>query len=119
MHGCNGHMGRVITDICKNDPEVTIVAGVDKFKGIDNEYPVFDSLAEVDVDYDVVIDFSTAAAVDGMLDVCEKNGKPVVLCTTGLDDKKAEKRYTKVVRDGKIYIERNGEWFNVLGAQVR
>ena len=38
---------------------------------------------------------------------------------TGLDDKKAEKRYTKVVRDGKIYIERNGEWFNVLGAQVR
>lgn len=38
---------------------------------------------------------------------------------TGLDDKKAEKRYTKIVRDGKIYIERNGEWFNVLGAQVR
>ena len=87
MHGCNGHMGRVITDICKNDPEISIVAGVDKFKGIDNEYPVFDSLDQVDVDYDVVIDFSTAAAVDGLLDVCEKNNKPVVLCTTGLDDK--------------------------------
>ena len=41
------------------------------------------------------------------------------LVPTGLDEKKAEKRYTKVVRDGKIYIERNGEWFNVLGAQVR
>lgn len=87
MHGCNGHMGRVITDICKADSDVTIVAGVDKFKGIDNEYPVFDSLDQVDVDYDVVIDFSTAAAVDGLLDVCEKNSKPVVLCTTGLDEK--------------------------------
>ncbi len=86
MHGCNGHMGRVITDICKSDSDVTIVAGVDKFKGIDNEYPVFDSLDQVDVDYDVVIDFSTALAVDGLLDVCEKNNKPVVLCTTGLDE---------------------------------
>ncbi|WP_090170726.1 MULTISPECIES: 4-hydroxy-tetrahydrodipicolinate reductase [unclassified Pseudobutyrivibrio] len=86
MHGCNGHMGRVITDLCMNDSAATIVAGVDKFKGIDNDYPVFDSLEEVDVDYDVVIDFSTAAAVDGLLDVCEKTGKPVVLCTTGLDD---------------------------------
>ena len=38
---------------------------------------------------------------------------------TDLDEKKAEKRYTKVVRDGKIYIERNGEWYNVLGTQLR
>gem|GEM_PF-2232187 len=38
---------------------------------------------------------------------------------TALDEKKAEKRYTKIVRDGKIYIECNGEWFNLLGTQVR
>ncbi len=31
MNGCNGHMGRVITDLCKNDSDITIVAGVDKF----------------------------------------------------------------------------------------
>ncbi|QFJ54644.1 4-hydroxy-tetrahydrodipicolinate reductase [Pseudobutyrivibrio xylanivorans] len=86
MHGCNGHMGRVITDICKADSEITIVAGVDKFKGVDNEYPVFDSIDQVDVDYDVVIDFSNAAAVNGLLDSCVKNSKPVVLCTTGLSE---------------------------------
>ena len=68
MHGCNGHMGRVITDLCKNDSAITIVAGVDKFKGIDNDYPVFDSIEQVDVDYDVVIDFSNAVAIDGLLD---------------------------------------------------
>lgn len=86
MHGCNGHMGRVITDICATDPDVEIVAGVDKYKGVDNAYPVFDSIQEVNVDFDVVIDFSNAAAVDGLLSYCESNNKPVVLCTTGLDE---------------------------------
>ena len=86
MHGCNGHMGRVITDLCKADSDIEIVAGVDKFMGVENDYPVFDSIADVNVDYDAVIDFSNAAAVDGLLDCCEKNGKPVVLCTTGLSD---------------------------------
>ena len=86
MHGCNGHMGRVITDLCKADSEVSVVAGVDKFEGIENEYPVFDSISDVDVDFDVIIDFSNAAAVDDLLTYCESNGKPVVLCTTGLTD---------------------------------
>ena len=27
MHGCNGHMGRVITDIVSKDPDCRIVAG--------------------------------------------------------------------------------------------
>ncbi len=29
MHGCNGHMGQVITGLIKDDPEIEIVAGVD------------------------------------------------------------------------------------------
>lgn len=86
MHGCNGHMGRVITDLCKADSDIEIVAGVDKFKEVANDYPVFDTIEDVNVDFDVIIDFSNAAAVDGLLDFCEKNNKPVVLCTTGLSD---------------------------------
>jgi 4-hydroxy-tetrahydrodipicolinate reductase len=86
MHGCNGHMGRVITDLCKNDESINIVAGVDKYKEILNDYPVFDSINDVDVDFDVIIDFSNAAAIDGLLSYCEANQKPVVLCTTGLSD---------------------------------
>lgn len=86
MHGCNGHMGRVITDICAADADVEIVAGVDKFKGIDNSYPVYDSIAEVKEDFDAIIDFSNVAAIDGLLDYCVANYKPVILCTTGLTD---------------------------------
>lgn len=35
---------------------------------------------------DVVIDFSNAAAVDELLDVCVEKTLPVVLCTTGLSE---------------------------------
>lgn len=48
-------------------------------------YPVFKSLAECP-EADVIIDFSTAKAVDGLLDYCEEKKVPVVLCTTGLSE---------------------------------
>ncbi len=84
MHGCNGKMGQVITDICKEDSEIQIVAGVDPYRGIENDYPVFASIAECDVGADVVVDFASASAVDGLLDYCVQRKLPVVLCTTGL-----------------------------------
>lgn len=45
MHGCNGHMGRVITDIIKNTEGIELVAGVDKYTKVPNDYPVFESLS--------------------------------------------------------------------------
>ena len=41
MHGCNGKMGRMITEIVKNEEDTVIAAGGDKFTGIPNDYPVF------------------------------------------------------------------------------
>ena len=38
MHGCNGKMGQVITNICKEDAGIEIVAGIDVFDGIANDY---------------------------------------------------------------------------------
>ena len=91
MHGCNGKMGRMITEIVKNEEDAVIAAGVDKFTGIPNDYPVFESLEKCDVDADVVIDFSNAGAVDELLDYCVKKSLPVVLCTTGLSDEQLKK----------------------------
>ena len=99
MHGCNGKMGQVISGLVKEDDVIEIVAGIDKFTGIENPYPVFTSLAECDVQADVVIDFSNAAAVDELLDVCVEKTLPVVLCTTGLSEEqlqKVERAYEKV-----------------------
>lgn len=91
MHGCNGKMGRMITEIVKNEEDAVITAGVDKFTGIPNDYPVFEEIAQCDVDVDVVIDFSNAGAVDELLDYCVKKSLPVVLCTTGLSDEQLKK----------------------------
>lgn len=86
MHGCNGKMGQVITKIVKEDANAEIVAGIDKYMGIPNDYPVFESIDKCDVEADVVIDFSNSAAVDGLLDYCVEKQIPVVLCTTGLSE---------------------------------
>ena len=40
MHGCNGKMGQVISKIVKEDANAEIVAGIDSYLGIKNEYPV-------------------------------------------------------------------------------
>ena len=99
MNGCNGKMGQTITEICKADADIEIVAGIDLYDGIDNDYPVFSSIDKCDVDADVVIDFSNAKAVDGVLDYCVDKQVPVVLCTTGLSDEqlaKVEECYKKV-----------------------
>lgn len=86
MHGCNGKMGRVITGLISEDEGIRIVAGVDAYTAVPNEYPVFDSIEKCDVEADVVIDFSNASAVDGLLSYCRVRKLPVVLCTTGLSE---------------------------------
>lgn len=86
MNGCNGKMGQCITQICAQDPDIEIVAGIDMYDGIKNTYPVFASLAECTVDADVIIDFSNAKAVDALLEYSVAKNVPVVLCTTGLSE---------------------------------
>ncbi len=90
MHGCNGRMGRVVTEICKDDAEVQIVAGVDTYTGVENAYPVFTSISEVDVDADVIIDFSNVAAIDGLISYSTTKKIPMILCTTGLSEDQIE-----------------------------
>ena len=91
MHGCNGKMGQTITEMCKDDPEIEIVAGIDLYDGIKNDYPVFPNISVCDVKADAVIDFSNAKAVDDLLIYCEEKQVPVVLCTTGLSEEQLAK----------------------------
>ncbi len=110
MHGCNGRMGQVITGIVNDDPEVSIVAGIDVQDNIvTNNYPVFTDIDACDVEADVVIDFSTAKALDKLFAYCERKALPLVLCTTGLSeeqiakvDKLSEK--TAILRSGNMSL---------------
>lgn len=86
MHGCNGKMGQTISNIVTGDEQAEIVAGIDVYDEILNTYPVFKSIKDCDVTADVIIDFSTAAAVDDLLEYSIAKQIPVVLCTTGLSE---------------------------------
>lgn len=91
MHGCNGAMGQVITGLVKDMDEIEIVAGIDLSDKVQNDYPVFSSLDACTVKADVIVDFASAKAVDGLLEYCERTKMPVVLCTTGLSKEQLAK----------------------------
>ena len=74
MHGCNGAMGQVITGLAADDKDIEIVAGIDLRQGTDCGYPVFTSLGECNVSADVIVDFASAKAVDGLLNSAPRQG---------------------------------------------
>ncbi len=79
-------MGNMVSSLAADYPEIDIVAGVDRpdtEKG-GKSYPVYESLNDVKENADVIIDISTAPAVDGLLAYMKETKTAAVICTTGL-----------------------------------
>lgn len=91
MNGCNGHMGRVISELVEKDSGVEMAAGVDIADMGIHSYPVYTELSACDVQADVMIDFSSAKATDNVLAYCKERKLPLVLCTTGLSEEQLAK----------------------------
>lgn len=109
MNGCNGHMGRVISDLVAKDEDAEIVAGVDIADAGIRSYPVFTDIHACDVQADVMIDFSSAKATDAVLEYCGEKELPLVLCTTGLSEEQIEKvqetaKKTAVLRSANMSL---------------
>ena len=85
LSGCNGKMGKTITECAKNFGDIQIVCGTD-VNTTSGEYPVYNSPADVTEKVDVIIDFSHPSALKGILDYAVKTNTPAVICTTGLDE---------------------------------
>lgn len=83
ISGCNGHMGRVVESICNSTPGVQVAAGFDVMGSTDREFPVYSSPARFTGKADAVIDFSSPAALDGLLAFAKATKTPLVLATTG------------------------------------
>ena len=98
LHGCKGRMGKMITEMAAADDAVAIVAGVDMGEDPGLGYPFYNSVANVAEEADVVIDFTTAVAVDGLLDACAEKGLGVIVCTTGLSEAQLEHLAASTVR---------------------
>ena len=83
ISGCSGHMGRVVERLCAADPEVEVAAGFDILGAGDRDFPVYSSPALLEGKADAVVDFSSPAALDGLLEYGGRTGTPLVLATTG------------------------------------
>lgn len=85
LSGCCGRMGRAIASYVSEKDEFNIVAGLDLKQG-DRPFPVFVSPFSFEGKADVIIDFSSPAALPGLLEYAVEKKIPAVIATTGLDD---------------------------------
>ncbi len=80
VHGAGGRMGRELLRLIAESSEFTLSAAVDKFGG---EGVGYTSLAECDVEADVVIDFSNHVLTGEVCDFAASRKIPTVIATTG------------------------------------
>ena len=83
ISGCNGHMGRVVADICAAEADIEVVGGFDLLGQSGQDFPVWSAPNACTVAADAVIDFSSPAALDGLLKFGVARRIPLVLATTG------------------------------------
>lgn len=109
MSGCNGYMGRVVTEIIAADEDAQIVAGIDLVDNGDKTYPVFTNIADCDVEADVIIDFSSPKALDNLLAYCVEKQVAAIFCTTGYTEEqiaqiKAAAEKTAVMKSANMSL---------------
>ncbi len=98
LSGCNGKMGKVITELVKQRDDCEIVAGVDINTQSDS-YPVFDCIEKIDIDADVVVDFSHPSVLNSLIDYSKKTGIALVLSTTGYSQEQ-----TQLIKDAAVTL---------------
>ena len=106
LHGCNGRMGQMLSELISKDEEMKVVAGIEPSGEAKNDYPVYKSFDELKETADVIIDFSTASAIDGLLDYCEKTHTPLVLCSTGLSEAQLD-RVENLSKESAVLVSAN------------
>lgn len=106
LHGCNGRMGQMLSELISKDEEMKVVAGIEPSGEAKNDYPVYKSFDELKETADVIIDFSTASAIDGLLDYCEKTHTPLVLCSTGLSEAQLD-RVENLANESAVLVSAN------------
>lgn len=106
LHGCNGRMGQMLSELISKDEEMKVVAGIEPSGEAKNDYPVYKSFDELKETADVIIDFSTASAIDSLLDYCEKTHTPLVLCSTGLSEAQLD-RVENLANESAVLVSAN------------
>ncbi|MCL2227537.1 MAG: 4-hydroxy-tetrahydrodipicolinate reductase [Oscillospiraceae bacterium] len=81
--GCNGFTGKAVSAIVADEPDVSIVAGVDLDTTELCGFPVYKNVSEFGGEADVVLDFSSPAALECLIAFSLDKRLPLILCATG------------------------------------
>ncbi|MDE7164206.1 MAG: 4-hydroxy-tetrahydrodipicolinate reductase [Clostridiales bacterium] len=84
IFGIDGRMGKILTE-CAADFGYTVVGGFDKTPR-SGDIPVFNDTNKIDVDFDVIIDFSNPYLLSPIVALADRTLKPTVIATTGYND---------------------------------
>ena len=106
ISGALGRMGKKVYEATLSNQNVTAVCGVDIKEDFSSSiFPIYTSFSSVNQKIDVVVDFSSPANLDNVLNFCLEKNIPAVLCTTGYTQEQIEK-----IQDAskKIAVFRSG-----------
>jgi 4-hydroxy-tetrahydrodipicolinate reductase len=90
LNGCNGKMGRVISELAKTSTTISIVAGVDRDSS-NLSYPCYSNIYECENHIDVILDFSRPDALDTLCQYSKERNIPIIFCTTGYTEQQLSK----------------------------
>lgn len=88
VSGCNGHMGQIVCELVKKDPDMELLYGFDKAAKEFSDFQVFEDIRDIE-DFaapDVIIDFSSPSCTNAILAYAHRNSVPLVIATTGFHD---------------------------------
>lgn len=86
LSGCNGKMGRVISQAVAERDDCVVVAGFDLQSGVKENFPVVADPRQFDGNADVIVDFSNPAFLTRLLAFAVERKIPAVIATTGMNE---------------------------------
>lgn len=119
INGALGHMGQaLLAALNTGDWNLCLVGGIDKAAG---EYPapLLSSAQGVNVDFDVLVDFSVPEGAMEALNLCLDKNKPMVLATTGLSEAQKERVYAAAEKIPVFYTGNMSLGVNLQMALVK
>lgn len=85
VSGLCGHMGKILSDMILQDKNLELTCGVSR--STDNaNVKCFQSFNDVNVDVDIIVDFSHHSLTREMIDFAKNKNLPLVIATTGQTD---------------------------------
>lgn len=91
LNGCNGKMGRVVSEEVSKTSDIQIVAGIDKnTQPSPYGYPVFKNIDMFEGNADLIIDFSRPEAIPELVSYAERTKTALMVATTGLGKEHTE-----------------------------